>query len=93
MHDLTPGALVVVKDFALVRRFNSESEHYTERMQTGLVLTLSHVWYELADTGQPSPTYLVMFSKELRLYYVKADDLLTPDQATSPDRLFGRLRG
>lgn len=93
MLDLTPGALVVIKDFALVRRFNSEEEHYTERMQAGLVLTLSHIWHELGDSKEPQPTYLVFFSKDMRLYYVPADCLLTPDQATDPGRLFGRLRG
>lgn len=93
MHDLTPGTLVVVKDFALVRRFNSEEEHYTGRMQAGLVLTLSHIWREVGRSVEPQPTYLVMFSNDMRLYYVTAGDLLSPDQATDPGRLFGRLSG
>jgi len=92
VDDLTPGTLVVVRDFALVRRFNSEEEHYTEKMQVGLVLALTHIWSELGS-GEASPTYLVMFSRDMRLYYVAYDSLLTPSQATDPSRLFGRLRG
>lgn len=87
-----PGQLVVIKDFTLVRRFNSEEEHYTERMQPGLVLTLAHVWYEIGSSG-PGPTYLVMFGKDSRLYYVPGDSTLAPDRVTDPSRLFGRLSG
>ena len=91
--DRSPGSLVVIKDFVLVRRFNSEEEHYTERMQTGLVLTLAHIWHELGSDGDAEPTYLVMFSKDMRLYYVPSSGMMSPDQATCPSRLFGRLRG
>ena len=93
MSSFEPGALVVVQDFALVRRFNSEEEHYTEKMQCGLVLTLAHIWQGLGSDGDPQPTYLVMFSRDMRLYYVPASNLMTPDRAVCPSRLFGRLRG
>lgn len=88
-----PGQLVVIRNFTLVRRFNSEEEHYTERFQNGLLLTLSHVWHELGRDGEPDPHYLVLFSNDSRLYYVPASGLATPDWFTDPSRLFRRFRG
>ena len=90
---MNPGDHVVVKDFTLVRKVGSDEEHYTERMQNGLIVQLSHLWHELGSEAEPQPTYLVLFSREMKLYYVPADGMLTPDQATDPSRLFGRLRG
>lgn len=86
-----PGTLVVVKDFTLVRRFNSEETGYTEKMQVGIVVTLSHVWYDCGRSVEPN--YLVMLSNDMRLYYVPSNGMLTPDEATDPGRLFGLLRG
>ena len=92
MAQLTPGSHVVVRSGALVRRYNSEEEHYIEGMATGLIIQLTSTWYE---TGSMELTqrYLVLFSVDSRMYYVEATDLLTPDQASDPGRLFGRLRG
>lgn len=90
--NLTPGTLIVVRDNTLVRRWGSEEEHYTQRLQNGMVLQqLAYLWRE--GEYRDSPTYLVLFSNDMRIYLVPADSLLTPDQATDPGRLFGRLRG
>jgi hypothetical protein len=92
MRELMPGDLVVIKDCSLVRRYLSEEEHYTHRLQNGLVIMMTHVWTELGS-GQAEPTYLVLFSRDMRLYYVARTHMLTPDQASDPSRLFGQLSG
>lgn len=88
---LTPGTHVVIKDFSLVRRLASEEEHYTSGLQNGIVLQLAHVWRE--GDERPEPTYLVLFSRDMRIYYVPESMLLSPDEASSPGRLFGRHPG
>lgn len=82
---------MVIKEFTLVRRLASEEEHYTHRMQNGIVLQLAYLWRE--GEYRDSPTYLVFFSNDMRIYYVPAGNMLTPDQATDPGRLFGRHSG
>jgi len=95
MSDLMPGQMVVIKAGALIRRCGSEEESYTMGLQNGIVIQQSHLWHEAGreDDFGLKVDYMVLFSADSRMYYVTAGDLMTPDQAMSPDRLFGRLRG
>ena len=91
--NLTPGTLVVIKRNALVQRFGTETEFFLPSATTAMVVQLSHLWHELGTIAEPSPSYLVLFAGETRLYIVPGDMIMTPDQATDPSRLFGWLRG
>lgn len=93
MPELTPGTLMLVRPSSLVRRWNSEEEHYTSRLQNVIVIQRSHQWREDASDREVFPDYLVLFSNDGRMYLVSAGHLVTPDQARDPSRLFGRLSG
>ncbi len=49
MSDLVPGTLVAITTGALVRRYGSESEHYTTGIQLGMIIQRSHQWREPSD--------------------------------------------
>jgi hypothetical protein len=79
---MNPGDLVVIKKFMLVRQANSEEERYTNEMQIGIVVQLSNLFRELGWTGPwVDPTYLVLSSKEMKLYHVPAGSVVNPDDA------------
>jgi hypothetical protein len=97
MNALMPGALVVVKPGALVRLYGHAAEHYTEGLRNAIVIQETYHVSEdedgMGQDGRVSPDYIVLFSDDMRMYLCPASHLLTPDEATSPGRLFGRLSG
>lgn len=94
MSDLTPGTLVAVTTGALVRRWGSESEHYTVSVCFGMIIQKSHQVRESnLNWDAMEPDYLVLFSSDSRMYLVPQDHLTHPDHVKDPGRLFGRLSG
>lgn len=96
-HEWQPGQLVVVAGFSLVRRFRSEEEHYTARHQNAMVVQKTCVLFEgdcdewaLGPERGLSTSYLVLFSNDMRMYYVGCSRLLHPSSVEDPSRLFGR---
>ena len=91
MEVLKTGDLVVIKHGALVRRYQSEEEHYSWRLQSGMVLMLNYAWIDLGS-GAPELNYLVLFSHDMRMYYVARRNLLLPDQIGDALALPQRLK-
>lgn len=86
---LLPGTLRVVLRGALVRKWRSEEEHYTERMQLGTIISTVQTWSEPGQYGgKIHPCYLLLFSNDSRMYVVSENNLAHPDHITDPGRLF-----
>ena len=93
MSELEPGTLVVVKNGATIRRHGSEEEQWVNRPELAMVVQKSHQWHEGVGNDAVEATYLVLFSKDNRMYYVAAGNLAHPDHAHDAGRLFGRIVG
>lgn len=84
---VVPGQLVVVRPGSLVRRWASEEEFYTDKLQLGIVIQHASTWNDHGmDTVQCD--YLVMFDSG-RIYLVGGFRLVHTDHARDPSRLFG----
>jgi hypothetical protein len=93
-EELLPGTLRVVTGGALVRKWGSEEEHYTQGMQIGTVINKLHAWVEPGQHGDKVyPCYLVLFSNDSRMYVVPGNHLAHPDHVKDPGRLFGAAHG
>jgi hypothetical protein len=94
LSELTPGELVVVRYGAIVNRHGFNEEMYTTCPLAALVIQKSHEWKEVTEDDRlVSATYIVLMSDDSRMYLVSRADLVHPDQATDPSRLFTRLSG
>ena len=88
VSELTTGMMVLIKDFSLIRRHDSEEEHYTSGFQYALVLHRGFRNHEISS-GEIKTAWLVFSSRDTTLYYVYSDRLMTMDDARDPSRLFG----
>lgn len=94
--DFVPGELIVVRWGAEIKRHMTEIQFYTEEPNTALVVQQSHEWIEHDHLGALpglSPTYLVLFSSDNRMYLVSGDCMQRLDDAESPRTTLQRLRG
>jgi hypothetical protein len=82
MKRINPGDLVIIDKFMLVFQADSEEERYTNEMQIGIVIQISHLWRELLGWTGPwaDPTYLVLSSKKMKLYHVPAGNVMPLDE-------------
>lgn len=90
MPDFRPGDLGVVRHNTLVRRWLTEEEHWTTKMEPCLVLATGIWCRRVNDDGNDTDRILVLLRDGA--YIVANVCVYTPDQVADPSRLFPLTR-